>query len=257
MLAPKCLICGKSSQQYVCPDCAQEFGLPSEAEGGAVVNHSRATSAAKAPLNPLRYLWFKTEPRLLAQIWLVLEAVAAGTFVLKWWIAGGIVTALCVALTGLLWWICRQTAVIYQHALLTAGIVVSKQPLEFVALANMSNSGGAPKCALKRVDIIRLPSHPEEVGTLIPCVSGFQAGPRLDRWGDFDPQPLCFGTGNRKLLAARAARLSEDFASLQELFEQGRYPRKAGELLWLDDDANRSGPPPAPTRPPPIPTDRK
>jgi hypothetical protein len=253
MLKPKCSICGKKSQQFVCPECAEEFGLPDEYEGSAIVNESRATLAARAPLNPVRFLWYKPETRLLVKAWVVLAVLCAVAFVLGWWIVGGIVALPCLALSALCWWICHQVAVIYQHALLTAGIVVSKQPLAFVAVANMNNCAGAPNCALKRVDILRLPSHPEEVGTLFPCVSGFQDGPRRDRWGDFDPQPLCFGTGNRQLLAARAAKLSEDFASLRELFEQGKHPRKAGELLWLDDPVARTTPPPLPTRPPPIP----
>jgi len=253
MLEPKCSICGKKSQQFVCPECAEEFGLPEEDEGGAMVNESRATSAAKAPLNPVRFLWYKPETRLLVRTWLVLAALSAVAFGLGWWIAGGIVALPCLALTGLCWWICRQETVIFQHALLTPGIVVSKKPLAFVALANMNNCGGAPNCALKRVDILRLPSHPEEVGTLFPCVSGFQEGPRMDRWGDFNAQPLCFGTGNRQLLAARAAKLFDDFAALKALFEQGKYPRKAGELLWVNDPDARITPPPLPMGPPPIP----
>jgi hypothetical protein len=253
MLEPICSICGKKSQQFVCPECAEEFGLFEGDEGGAMVNESRATSAAKAPLSPVRFLWYKRETRPLIKTWVVLAAPCAVAFVLDWWIVGGILALPCLALAGLCWWICRQETVIYRHALLTAGIVVSKQPLAFVALANMNNCGGAPDCALKRVDILRLPSHPEEVGTLFPCVAGFQEGPRSDRWGDFDPQPLCFGTSNRQLLAARAAKLSEDFASLRALFEQGKYPRKAGELLWVGDPVARTTPPPLPAGPPPIP----
>ena len=136
---------------------------------------------------------------------------------------------------------------IYQNAALTAGMVVSLKPLEFISLADMDSGVGESAYAIKRVAIHRLPCHQEVVGSQFPCVSGFRDGATPTRWGDFDPQPLSFGTGDFELIAARRNKLGEAaFRQLQIAFEKGRYPKKSGELVWLDEMNDPMTPPPIP-----------
>lgn len=218
-------------------------------------------------MNPLRYLWFS----LLGPFfrgWLVLVALTAGAFVLHWWVVGGLLALPVVALGLLLGLMTWRTSVVYHNGLLTPGLVVSTNPLEFVAVANMS-TGFGPHCwAMCRVDIARLPVHGEAVGTTFPCVSFFSEGEELDRWEKFTPQPLSFGTGNRKLLAAQRAKIGEaDFEELQQFFVDGKIPKTTGEMVWLDAGGNVTGveslakrpsppagaPPPLPVLSPPLP----
>ncbi len=235
-----CPTCQKDWPENYCPECSRTIERDDPLDDfcidGDIINDSWAACAAKIRLNPLRYLWFKPETQLLLQIWIGLAVATTLALVLRWWIVGGILMLPFLLLSGLLWWISRRVAEIYQNALLTAGLVVSLKPLEFISLANMDAGSGNTAYAVKRVSINRLPGHPETVGCQFPCVSGFQDGPTSQRWGDFNPEPLSFGTGDLELIEARRKKLGEAaFIQLQKAFVQGRYPKESDKLVWLNE----------------------
>lgn len=254
----KCPVCEKDRPKNYCPECARILE-PTEttdkaAGGGDVIRGSWALCAAKVRLNPLRYLWLKPVTRVLCQAWLVLAVPTILAFVMKWWVVGVLLLVLLLPLSAMLWWISRRVAEIYQHAALTPGMIVSRAPLEYISLANMDTGAGVDAYAVKRIAIPRLPCHSEEVGSMFPCVSGFQDGSMRNRWGDFDPQPLSLGTGNIKLIEARRTKLGDEaFAQLREVFDRGQYPTQAGQLYWLDGTDAPKSPPPMPPMPPPLP----
>ncbi|MBK8476288.1 MAG: DUF3239 domain-containing protein [Opitutaceae bacterium] len=263
----KCPDCGEESSASPCPKCspAAERGAPDPRleHAGDIVNGTRAACAPRLRMNPLRYLWFSLLGPFF-RCWLVLVAFTTGAFVLHWWVVGGLLALPVVAvglLLGLMTW---RTSVVYHNGLLTPGIVVSTNPLEFVAVANMSTDFGPHCWAMCRVDIARLPVHGEAVGTTFPCVSFFSEGEELDRWEKFTPQPLSFGTGNRKVLDAQRAKIGEsEFTELQQFFAAGKIPKTTDEMVWLDAGGNVTGveslakrqsppagvPPPLPSKP--------
>lgn len=267
----KCPDCGEESSDSSCPNCspAQESGAldPRLEHAGDIVNGSRAACAPRLRMNPLRYLWSSILGPFFRG-WLVLAALTTAAFALHWWVAGGLLALPLVAVGLMLGWATWRMSVVYHNGLLTPGIVVSTNPLEFVAVANMS-TGFGPHCwAMCRVDIARLPVHGEAVGTTFPCVSYFNEGEHFERWGKFTPQPLSFGTGNRKRLAAQRAKIGEaDFEELQQFLAAGKTPKTTGEMVWLDAGGNVTGveslakrqsppagaPPPLPVQPPPLP----
>jgi Protein of unknown function (DUF3239) len=217
---------------------------------GNEVRGTWSTCAAKIRLNPVRYLWSKDETRPFFQMWLVFAAGMILSFFLRWWIFAGIMAVLVLPLSFLLFWIFRRVAEIFHSAALTAGMVVSQNPLEFISIANMDTGVGESAYAVKRVAIRRLPCHSKAEGTHFPCVSGFQKGPAIERWGDFDPQPLSFGTGNVKLIQARKNKLGDEaFAQLQKIYERGDYPKKPGQLIWVNEDHDQKSPPILPNQP--------
>lgn len=253
-----CPACQKEWPENYCPECARTIDRAQLEEdldaGGEVIRGTWASCAAKVKLNPFRYLWMKQEARLVFTVWLALIVMIAGSLVVEMWLLAASAACLFAMVSYLLWMITHRTAEIYANAALTAGLVVSRLPLEFISLANMDTGAGDEVYAIKRVAIDRLPCHPHSVGTEFPCVSGFHAGPEEERWGDFDPQPLSFGTGDTLVIQARANKLgAAAFTQLREAFTKGTYPRKAGELLWLAD-AGLTQPPPLPRQPPPLPT---
>ena len=218
---------------------------------GEVINDSFSTRPARVSLQFLRYCRYEFAVRLLRNAFLFFSIFAVALFIFGHWIIGSIVALPVIALILVLFWVRKMVAGIYKHAALTTGIVISESPLEFVSLANMDNGAGHTSWAVKRISIDALPCHATTVGTRFPCVAGFQDGPRTDRWGNFNPNPLSFGTGDAKLLETRLADLGvKEFEILEGFIRSGRVPKKANEILFIEEETNT--PPPIFGAPPRI-----
>lgn len=244
-----CSLCGKDWPEQYCPECqrtikdAEEIDLP--IIDSDIVNDSFSTCSAKIKLNWLRYLWFREETNLVMKVLAALVGAMLFAAAMRWWILGAVLLVLTLPVGYLVVRIARGMSVIYFNAALTAGIVVREKPLEFISMANMSTGYGKIAYGVKRVALRKLPCHPSVVGTQFPCVSGFQDGPTAELWGDFDPQPLSLGTSNLKVIAAREDKLgNEAFSEIRIVFERELYPRKADELIWLDETRSSQIPPP-------------
>jgi len=247
-----CSKCGKDWPENYCPECARTINPSSSHEpDGAIIRGTFSTCAPKFHINPVRYLWHKSETRPLLQAWFILLLTTAACIYLRWWIVGAVFFLLALPLGWLLWWIYRRTDEIFYNALLTAGMVVSQRPTEFICVADMGTGCGKNACAIKRIAIRRLPVHSSEIGTEFPCVSGFHEGSSREFWADFNPQPLSFGTGNSKLIDDRKEKIGEDaFKRLRQIYREGNFPKQADKMTWVDDVSLQQIPPPALPKPP-------
>lgn len=216
---------------------------------------SYATRPADIRLNPLRYFWYQSEVRPVFKIWLFAIGLVSMLCTIGWWASsivplmlGAIPLAISAYFGRQFYQLWRVVADIYRNADLTPGMVVSVGPLEFITLANMSTSSSGKFFAVKREVICQLPCHLQRIGTSFPCVSGFGLGQNSFAWGELQPHPLSFGTSNRKLIQARRENLGEDeFVQLQQIFENGLFPKAAGQLIWLNEQQTSIVAPPIPT----------
>lgn len=262
MSSRQCQICGGEQNEQGCPVCdADEPERP--LIDSEIIRGSFSNCSAGVRLRFLRYVRNEPGLRLLFGAGLVPAGITALASFFGWWIVAGIFGLVTLLWGVLMGWVRRRVSEIYQHAALTPGMVVSTDPLEIISLANMSCGDGSDAYAVKRVAIDRLPCHSTDVGTTFPCVSGFQDGERHDRWGNFNPEPLSWGTGDQAVLEARRRKLGEAaFRRLQTVHRRGRYPEKPG-IYWLDATTPpalpvSATPPPLPNSsvPPPLPGNR-
>jgi hypothetical protein len=237
----QCQICGGDRSEEGCSVCdADEPERP--LIDSQIIRDSFSNCSADVRLRFFRYVRYQPGLRLIFIAGLFPAGITALVSLFGWWIATGIFGLMTLLWVVFMVWVSRRTGEIFKNAALTPGLVVSTDPLEIISLANMSCGSDLEAYAVKRVSIDRLPGHPAEVGTTFPCVSGFQDGERSDRWGDFSPEPLSWGTGDLALIEARRRKLGEAaFRKLQTVHRLGRYPDKPG-IFWLD----AATPPPLP-----------
>lgn len=127
----------------------------------------------------------------------------------------------------------------FENALLTPGVVLSRDPLAVVVLASMSDGRGPEYHGIARLDLKDLPDHDHEPGTRVPCVSRFAAKEGLDRWAYFVPEPVSFGTGDAKDLSQCFERLGEEpFRQLERCVRRAPMPKDADEIVLLDANLN-------------------
>lgn len=154
--------------------------------------------------------------------------------------AGGLVVLLAVGilfLTRMLW---KKTAEFFENGLLTPGIVLSPLPLEVAVMASMNNGAGEACWGIRRLKLSSLPVHSHDTGTRVPFVSTFVAGDRHDRWADFLPTPISYGSGSRKRIERCAEKLGqEDFDKLAECIRHGLVPFVEEEMILVDQHMKR------------------
>jgi hypothetical protein len=199
-----------------------------------------------------RYLYYDSNLRFATGSALVLLLVTGlagfggyACFVRGGWllIALGIVLAGLAFLTGLIGLVFvimalglyYKNADVYESALLSPGIVSSRDPLVVMVLASMGNGSGAEYYGISRMDLARLPVHSHEPGTRVPCVCGFAAGSVPDRWGAFETDFISYGTGDATKIQECFRRLgNEPFERLEGFLKSGPLPENANQIILLD-----------------------
>lgn len=152
-------------------------------------------------------------------------------------VIGFLMLLLGIGVALLLRWLWKHTAIHFANALLTPGIVISREPLRVAVLANISNGVGKTYHGVRRLDLPALPVHEHEPGTRVPFSTTFREGDHAERWGDFNPEPICFGTGDRKAINECLSRIDgEEFDALELCIRSDRVPASADEILVLDED---------------------
>jgi hypothetical protein len=127
----------------------------------------------------------------------------------------------------------------FENGLLTPGIVVSSEPLRVAVMACMSHGAGQRCWGIRRLDLDKLPAHPHDLGTRVPFVSIFESGERPDRWADFKPDPISYGTGRKGQLEACIAKLGdEEFERLANCIERGLVPDRDDRIALVDERLN-------------------
>jgi hypothetical protein len=140
-----------------------------------------------------------------------------------------------VALGAMGVWGARRTAQHFRDGLLVPGVVVSREPLALVALADMGKGVTGVEYAIARLEPRRLPSHSHEPGTRVPCVARFAEDADADLWRWFYPHPICWATGDPMDLDQCFARLGEEpFRRLEACVARGPLPSREEEAVILD-----------------------
>lgn len=86
-----------------------------------------------------------------------------------------------------------QKSIAYEDGLLIPGIICSTNPLQLVAMADMSSEENQPRIyGCTKFSIAALPLHSLEVGTRVPCVSLFGMAVKGYR-RHFEPRPVSWG----------------------------------------------------------------
>ena len=229
------------------PEPAQTEPTPDQPEywkeAGGLMNGTFARRAAKVPLNFLRYCRYSAGPRFGAQCFLWFAGLAALLFLFHWWVLGTLFVLPALIFAALLIRLRMLATRIFKNAALTPGVVISTYPLEFVSLADMNTGLGSTVIAVKREVLRALPGYSTAFGTRFPCVSSFLEGSSEKRWENFFPIPLSLGTGNLRLVEARASLVgAEEYAELDRLIADGRIPAKAREIFFIDEPPAASPP---------------
>ncbi len=123
----------------------------------------------------------------------------------------------------------------FKYTLLTPGIITSLAPLKVLTLAPLAKTKFAPDRGdtFRFLDDPKLPGHNLTIGERIPIASHFTEA-RDDQiyWGDFVPEPVCWGVSDKTKLQESADKLGEhEFKRLENYWETGRIPPKfSGQL---------------------------
>lgn len=220
-----------------------------ELPDGEIVNDSFSTNAPHVQASAWRILRYDREFRAMAGSALVLVliegALLAGAVVLfltGHWILGSLAALLALPLlkTAIIVSIYMPKGLMmvksmYRNALLTPGIVVSANPLRLACLAAMGNGMGGDFWGLKVIETGDIPLHDGRVGEVVPCVSVFESGDEVERWADFTPRPISWGTADPAEVRRCLAKLDQDeLKRAKELVAAKRFPAESGELLVLD-----------------------
>lgn len=149
--------------------------------------------------------------------------------------AGGMLFGLWGVISAARTWKWRNDT--FQNALLTAGVVVSEEPVAVAVLAEMS-WGGRSFPGIIRLNVPDLPVHGEYIGTRVPCVSTFMPKKGVShRWGWFFPIPICHGTSRVEDLNQCFDRLGEEsFRQIESCIRRGLVPPDEEQILLLDKD---------------------
>jgi hypothetical protein len=232
-------------RSFTPPD--DEIGLPDgelHPDGG-----SFATSAPHVELDFRRLRRFDSEIGSLVRMvqgMIALFIVLLAIDVALWW-SGAWFWAFMVLFP--LWWmrkwmrhvtliprVAHAMRQLFHNALLTPGIIERVEPLTVVCLAPLGNGMGDSYWGLKRLRIRDLPLHEHRVGEVFPCVSGFEEGEADDRWADFIPRPISWGTGDLDKIRDLVVKLgSEGPELLRRCLREGLLPGKQQPLLVLDE----------------------
>ena len=221
---------------------------------GDIVNSSYSTRAPKIQPRFFRWVRYHSEFKLLFYAALVLlvvgfamwgggmelgkrlEGALAGVAKV-FGVIGFLMLLLGIAVALLLRWLWKHTAIHFANALLTPGIVISRDPLQVAVLANMSTGMGKTYHGVRRLDLPALPVHENEPGTRVPFSTTFLEGDHDGRWGDFNPEPICFGTGDRRRIDECLSRIDNDeFEALETCVRSGWVPESEDEIVLLDEN---------------------
>jgi hypothetical protein len=218
---------------------------------GADIDGYRAAVCSGITPNPWRHLRNVSSESMLLKMLIALALLAVGLVGggVNLAVRGGLATVAGVALVvlgalaGLIGlglgaigvWGARRTARHFRDGLLVPGVVVSREPLVLVALADMGKATTGAEHAIARLEPRRLPVHSHEPGTRVPCVARFAEDADADSWRWFYPHPICWGTGDPFEIEQCVARLGDEpFRRLEACVARGPLPSREEEMVILD-----------------------
>jgi hypothetical protein len=149
---------------------------------------------------------------------------------------GGLMTLLGPILGIGIAFMARSAARKFRNSLLIPGLVISKDPLAIVGLADLGKSFDrkGKEFGIARNDLWTVPNYSSEVGTRIPCVADFsEIGP--DRFYYYSPTPVSHATGDPFDLEQCMQRLGEaPFQRLERLVARDLAPEHWNRMVVVD-----------------------
>ncbi len=198
-----------------------------------------ATCSAGVKLEPFHYFFTDTFNLWLWGIFLSLWVLAIFFFSKMWIVTGTIVLvlALPVLYLGLIFFrTLSYKKEKFIHTLLTPGIIISVKPLRVLCSAPLAKSSFTPTRgeAFKILENPTLPVHRKKIGAKIPIASAF-LGEDGDYWDSFDPEPICWASSKKEVIAEATAKLGvAEFERLQKHWESGEIPDQFRGIYKLD-----------------------
>lgn len=131
----------------------------------------------------------------------------------------------------------------YRIGALTPGVIVSVDPLHYVAMTDLSTGEDeVERWAAKRIAPDTLPGIAPAIGTRLVCVSTYEPGPDPTTWADFAPYPVYWATADTAVIADRMAAIDEaDFVRLEKVIGSGKAPREPLEVVRFRGSAKPRG----------------
>jgi len=140
-----------------------------------------------------------------------------------------------------------KKSVAYENGLLIPAIVTNTNPIEIMAIADMSaDENVEPVYGVKKMTVNNLPNHVVEKGEKVPCVALFGMAIKGYR-RMFEPRPVSWGFENKELITETIQAISQDpvegnFENEWEmLYEiEAKYADKISDddLTFFDKDLN-------------------
>jgi hypothetical protein len=208
-------------------------------EAGESLNFSVASRAMNIPADKdqmEQYDEYKAKGSPVFYIVLLLTlAVFAGTvwlFMNGHWIIGIIGILAALFLSFLSYSLATvQKGIAYESGLLIPAIIVNTNPIELIALADMSSEEGqTPLFGCRKMKVNQLPHHKIQIDEKVPCAALFGAALKGYRT-HFDPRPICWGYKNAVYIKQVVDVISEDKDSLGDL----KFENEWQMLLALKD----------------------
>lgn len=149
---------------------------------------------------------------------------------------GGLTALLSPIIALWMAWSAKTWMRTFCHGLLIPGVVVLKDPLTIVGLADLGKATETKgqEFGLARASLWTLPNYSREVGTRIPCIANFSEEGR-DRFFYFSPYPVSHGTGDAFDLEQCMLRLGEaPFRRIEGLIAQGLTPEHWNRMVVVN-----------------------
>ena len=195
---------------------------------GEILNFSLASRALN--LDPdeeqiEKYDELKTGGNFMYYIGLLVAlGLAVGTvflFVNGNWILGilGIVITLFVGMIARsLGKATLQKSIAYKSGLLIPAIVINTNPIQLIALADMSSEEGQePIYGCRKITVSQLPNHNIAVDEQVPCVSLFGMAFKGYR-RHFEPRPVCWGFKEQSVIKNSIDFINNDNEDLPSIY---------------------------------------
>lgn len=219
---------------------------------GNVINNSFASSAMNMAPDADRIRKYDTIEAptrfMLFAIWWVTALMVVGTvylFIRGHWIIGllGLPVSAFSALVS--YYMIDNVTVkemAYKDGLITPAIIVSTDPIELIAMANMRFSeDGDEVYGCKRIRVESLPLHTLRIGEKVPCASLF-LGKRDGHYKVFNTRPVCWGFDDAGVIERAIESVSDDddfefFDNAREMLahvESTMINQPYGEIVLFD-----------------------
>jgi hypothetical protein len=109
-----------------------------------------------------------------------------------------------------------QKGMAYESGLLIPAIVIQTNPIELIALADMSSEEGqTPLYGCRKMKVQQLPHHQVKIDEKVPCATLFGAAIKGYRT-HFEPRPICWGYKNSDYIKQVVDIIASDKDSLKD-----------------------------------------